>query len=144
MPLSQLQQKWWQWTAVVEHILQLRRRAKISPETFKSLQQEILGAAQAGQRVANTERRAFFERLGALVEPWLDLRCLVELEHEIHCCLLSYCLDAGKEIDAWLRAERSEAGSSETVVTDVPDGFKSQKEWRAFRLRMRKFFGADL
>src|SRR5207302_8988204 len=97
-----------------------------------------------GESTMNNHRQALFGRWRSLIEPWLGLRSRVGRDQEIHCGLLSYCLEAGKELDAWLRAERSEANSSETVVTDLPHGFKNQKEWRAFRHRMRKFFGADL
>ena len=70
-------------------------------------------------------------------------RLLNDLDQEIHCGLLRYCLEAGQELDSWLRAERAEAPSSETVIGEVPQGFKNRRDWQAFRQRMRKFFGAD-
>jgi serine/threonine protein kinase len=143
LSLSQLRQKWWQWTLMVELTLRGKRHAKIAPDKFRSLQLELVEACVAAQKTTDAGRRVLFERLSCLVEPWIDLKALMSLDQEIHYGLLRYCLEAGQEIDSWLRAERAEGPSSETVIGEVPQGFKNRRDWHAFRQRMQKFFGAD-
>jgi hypothetical protein len=141
--LSQIRQKWWQWTLIVELTFRGKRHARIDPAKFRALQQELVEICHAGQKTADAARRVLFERLSCLVEPWIDIKALIDLDQEIHCGLLRYCLEAGQEIDTWLRAERAEAPSNETVIGEVPQGFKNRRDWQAFRQRMRKFFGVD-
>jgi serine/threonine-protein kinase len=138
LSLSQLRQKWWRWTAIVELTYRCRARSKIAPEAFRAVQRELVEACRAGQITADPARRSLFERLEGLVKPWVHLRALLSIDQELHCDLLRYCLAAGQELHAWMRANQVDAESSETILGGVPEGFKNRKEWLAFQQRVRK------
>jgi hypothetical protein len=137
-----LRHKWWQWTSIVELTLRYHRRSGIDPQPFRSLQRELAAACYVGKQTIDDSRRALFQKMAALIEPWLELKALVELDEEIHCGLLRYCIEAGQELDSWLRAHRAEV-QDDTVVGDVPIGFKNRRDWQAFQKRMHKYLGTD-
>ncbi len=76
---GELQRRWARWYAVLDRV-QRGERAGLGAEEYRALHLALLGALRNHADGASGERRALYQRLAGVVEPWLSLENLVSTE----------------------------------------------------------------
>jgi hypothetical protein len=108
--LAALRKGWRRWTAIVELFARRRRaRQRVDPQAYYMLRHEVLDACQVLADMATEKRRrAFYQALASLVQPWLTPHTLIQADREILFDLLSRCRRAERELNgrAWAMAVR--------------------------------------
>jgi serine/threonine-protein kinase len=76
---SDLQRAWERWLDVVAQ-LDRGERCLLSPAAYKTLHADLLGCLREQASCGAVERRGPYERLAALLEPWLSLTTLAGID----------------------------------------------------------------
>jgi serine/threonine protein kinase len=92
-----LRQAWPRWTAVVEAVAR-GKRTRLSEEVYRTLHTQLLGVCREQTEAAEGTQRAAFERLIALVEPWLTPQSLATADRDTLTDLLRRCKQVEQEL----------------------------------------------
>src|SRR5262245_59881533 len=93
---ASLQQRWQQWTCVIESVTQ--GRAHIDFETYHKLHEGLLQECWLQAGAAEAEKKSFYQGLERLAKPWLSPETLARADQEILREVLARCHQAEQKL----------------------------------------------
>jgi hypothetical protein len=95
-----LRRLWRRWRALLQTIIKGSGPARVNSETYRAVHTNLLLACRAAAEAAVTlERRAFYQELVSIVQPWLTLQTFARTESEMLRSLLERCRQAELELN---------------------------------------------
>ena len=91
---------WGRWRALLQTIIKGSGPGRVNPETYRAVHTNLLLACRSAAEAAVTpERRAFYQELVSIVQPWLTLQTFARTESEMLRALLGRCRQAELELN---------------------------------------------
>ena len=91
---------WRRWSLLLQTVIKGSGPARVNPETYRAVHMNLLLACRsAAESAVSSERRAFYQELVSIVQPWLTLQTFARTESEMLQSLLERCRQAELELN---------------------------------------------
>jgi hypothetical protein len=91
---------WRRWRTLLQIIIKGSGPARVNPETYRFVHTALLLACRSAAEAAVTsQRRAFYQELTSIVQPWLTLQTFARTESQMLQALLERCRQAELELN---------------------------------------------
>ncbi len=95
-----LRRHWHRWTNLIETIVKGRGPAHVNPDTYRTVYTSLVNTCRSAAEAAPTpQRRAYFQELLSIVQPWLNLHTFAHTEAQMLRSLLVRCKQAELELN---------------------------------------------
>jgi serine/threonine protein kinase len=95
-----LRRHWRRWTALIETIVNGRGPARVNGDTYRTVYTSLVNTCRSAAEAAPTpQRRAYFQELLSIVQPWLNLQTFAHTEAQMLHSLLVRCKRAELELN---------------------------------------------
>jgi serine/threonine protein kinase len=97
---SVLRRQWRRWTALIETIVKGRGPSRVNGDTYRKVHTALLNACRSAVEAAPTpQKRAFYQELLSIVQPWLSLHTFAHTEAQMLQSLLERCKQTELELN---------------------------------------------
>ena len=122
-----LKEDWRRWTEVIALIAREKSsRRRVDPQAYEALYRRLIAACREFARSENGATEGDYERLEAVVRPWLNTKVLAQADREILAHLLHRCRRIEHELGVHFRIR----GIPEAWLRIVPAGHGSGRRDR--------------
>jgi serine/threonine protein kinase len=95
-----LRRHWHRWTGLIETVVRGHGPARVNADTYRTVYTSLVNTCRSAAEAAPTpQRRAYFQELLSIVQPWFNLHTFIHTETQMLQALLVRCKQAELELN---------------------------------------------